>query len=205
MTRPAAVSLVVAAAATIASCATSPPRWESPRLHAEIRSAPACALGSAPRVTVSIVNATDEEIVLVGSLDGSDLGRRFPHCVFEVTGPDGASSVVIPPHCGNMNALREADFVVVPPRGAFDPYAPIDDYDFFAACQLEPPSFPKRGRYRIRFTYSTESDDLDAWLGMPSPETAGELETLRSLLARVPKTRVVSDVIEVEIVDVSPR
>src|SRR5205823_10991912 len=85
-----------------------------PPLICTIRADSMCALGQSPKVNVEITNNTDNEIYLVGSLDSSDCEWRFPHCIFEVIGPDGKSSVRELGRCGNMNPLREKDFVKVP-------------------------------------------------------------------------------------------
>ena len=90
-------------------------------LGCSIRGQPTCELGKAPNVTVALTNQTAEEVYLIGSLDASDSKWRYPHCYFEVTGPDGTSAVQGIGRCGNMNTLREQDFVEVPPGGAFDP------------------------------------------------------------------------------------
>ena len=87
-----------------------------------IRSDPTCVLGSAPKVTVTLINQTNSDVYLVGSLDGSECRWRYPYCYFELTGPDGKlNDYPGGSRCGYMNALREKDFVKVPSGGKFDP------------------------------------------------------------------------------------
>jgi hypothetical protein len=120
-----------------------------------------CALGTAPRIAVSLINRFDSDIYLVGSLDGSEDQLRYPFCHFEVPDPTG-KRVGAPYYgrCGYMNRLREKDFVQVPPGGKFDPYQNIDDHGFFRSTQLWPPTFNSTGTYRVRFVYSTRDGDI---------------------------------------------
>lgn len=46
-------------------------------------------IGELPCVQVIITNQTDQELLLVRSLEGSGIKRRYPHCYFEIIGPDG--------------------------------------------------------------------------------------------------------------------
>lgn len=59
---------------------------------------------------------------------------------------------------------------------------------FFPSNQFDPDDFREPGVYRIRFVYSTKSDDIREWRGWEddSPEVV-------SLFKRVPKIEVRSD------------
>jgi hypothetical protein len=157
-------------------------------------------LGSVPKVTVAITNQTGANIYLVGSLDGSDWRGRYPYCYFEVIGPDGESAVpeliLEDPLC---SPLREKDFVKVTPGEAFDPYD--QSLGFFPAVQLDPAVFRAPGAYRVRFVYSTKSDDIalwrnGGWNGTPEDERPKILD----LFDQVPKLEVRSDEISITIV-----
>jgi hypothetical protein len=169
-------------------------------LRCTIRTKPTCELGKAPKVTVAIRNQTNTDIYLVGSLDASDCKWRYPHCYFEVTGPDGQSAVQRIARCGNMNTLREKDFVKLPPSCAFDPYQRIDNSGFFAAHQLAPSTFRTAGEYRIRFVYSTKGEAIGKWVGDGLNQAAAN-EKLIGLLKQVPKVEVWSDEIKVTVVE----
>ena len=101
-------------------------------------------------ISVALTNETDVDIYLVGSLDASDCKWRYPHCYFEVTGPDGKPAARKIGRCGNMNTLRAEDFAKVPPGGSFDPYQQVDGYGFFAAHQLDPHNFREPGVPHLR-------------------------------------------------------
>jgi len=93
-----------------------------------------------------------------------------------------------------MNALREADFVKVEPKGSFDPYRGPDGTMFFGAHQLTAFSFRKPGPYTIRFVYSTESEKPEQWLG------DGRLDSrLTELCEQVSRATLRSNVVRVTI------
>src|SRR4051812_4984786 len=125
-----ALALTAGPAGLAASDDPEPPR-RAP-LACRISGGAACDPGKAPRISVKLTNRTGGEILLVGSLDGSDGKMRYPHAYFEVTGPDGKSPVKGVGRCGNTNPLTEKCFVKVPAGGSFDPYGK----GFFGAHQL---------------------------------------------------------------------
>jgi hypothetical protein len=176
-----------------------PPRHKEP-LGCTIRAAPTCVLGQAPKVTVEITNQTRKAIFLVGSLDASDCKWRYPYCYFEVIGPDGKSAVKGIGRCGNMNTLREKDFVKVPPRGKFNPYQRTDDYGFFSAHQLAAHNFNTPGEYRIRFVYSAKEPNIAKW-GGDGRDTVAANEKLVNLFKQVPKVEIKSNEIKVIVVE----
>src|SRR5688572_14404597 len=141
-----------------------------------IQGDPTCEAGKAPGITVSLTNLTDADIYLVGSLDASDCKRRYPHCSFEVTGPDGKPAVQRIARCAFMNMLRAKDFIKVAPGEAFDPFQSIDDHGFFSAYQLDERHFRTPGVYRIRFVYSTKEDDIKKWGGDGAGKVAADGE-----------------------------
>src|SRR5262249_2910036 len=152
------------------------------------------------RVKVEIINRTKGEIYLAGSLDASDCAWRYPHCYFEITGPDGRPAAKPIGRCGNMNALRQHDFARVPSGGKFNPYQHTDDPGFFFAHQLRPENFQAPGDYRIRFVYSTDKTDIRYWLGDGRWMSDGPAkEKLQKLLDRVPKGTVKSNEIVVSV------
>lgn len=159
-----------------------------------------CEMGKAPKITVALTHQTEATIYLVGSLDASDCKWRYPYCYFEVTGPDGKSAVRAIGRCGNMNTLREKDFVKVTPGEAFDPYQHIDDFGFFQSHQLVPRNFQSAGEYRIRFVYSTKSNNIAAWGGDGCDKVAAD-ERLVGLFGQVPKFEIRSNEIKINVVE----
>ena len=202
-----ALCLIVASCACALSRSDETPQApEAPPLTCTIRSQPTCELGQAPTISVEIANWTEGDIYLVGSLDASDLKWRLPLCYFEVIGPDGKCDPPRIARCGNMNAIREKDFVKAPRGGKFDPYQKIDDGGFFGSSQISPATFRAEGEYRIRFVYSTDRADPKYWLGDVNGDaaemltTGGTNEEVVKLLAKVPKTTVSSNEITVKVV-----
>jgi hypothetical protein len=171
------------------------PAPETKPLDCTIHAERTCELGKAPKITVTITNRTKADIYLVGSLDASDCQWRYPHCYFEVTRPDGKSAVQERSRCGYMNALREKDFVKVPPGKALDPYRRIDQYGFFSAHQLDQRTFRTACEYRIRFVYSTKSDTIAQWRGKAADEK------IAGMFKQVPKVEVRSNEIKVCVVE----
>ena len=171
---------------------------KSEPLGCMIRGDLTCELGKAPIISVTITNRTNTDIYLVGSLDGSEGGWRYPYCYFEVTGPDGKIlGKLTHRQCGNMNGLREKDFMKVPPGSTFNPYQFIDDLGFFYSVRLNPVTFPTTGEYHIRFVYSTKSGDIAEWAG---DRYEGNIKELRSMLRQVPKVEIASNEIKITVV-----
>ncbi len=199
--------LVASCACALARSEERPQAPKAPPLTCTIRSEPTCELGQVPTISVEIANWTGGEIYLIGSLDGSDTKLRYPFCYFEVIGPDGKLvQQRLFRDCGNMNAIREKDFVKVPRGGKFNPYQKIDDHGFFGTSLITPATFPAAGEYRIRFVYSTDKADPKFWVGdahgsvLEMLNTGTTNENVVKLLANVPKTTVSSNEITVKVV-----
>ncbi|MGL6076368.1 MAG: hypothetical protein ACRC8S_19620 [Fimbriiglobus sp.] len=135
---------------------------------------------------------------LVGSLDASNCKWRYPHCYFEVTGPDGKPVVRKIDRCPNMNRLRAKDFVKVPPSGAFNPYRPNEGYWFYPADLIAPDTFAVPGVYRVRFVYSAKSDDVKKW---DNRQTLAVDAEVMDLFRQVPKVEVRSDELLLTVID----
>ena len=204
--RLASCLMAAACACALSRSDETPQAPKAPPFTCTIRSQPTCELGQAPTISVEIANWTEGDIYLIGSLDASDLKWRLPLCYFEVIGPDGKSAVSHVRRCGNMNAIREKDFVKVPRGGKFDPYQKIDDLGFFGSSLISPATFRVEGEYRIRFVYSTDRADPKYWLGDVNGDaaemlsTGGTNEEVVKLLAEAPKTTVSSNEIIVKVV-----
>lgn len=147
------------------------------------------SVGEVPIFSVSIRNKSSKEVILVGSLDGSDVGWRFPKCRLEIL--DAAGKPVTAPmaRCGNMNVLRAADFVAVPAGGTFNPFST----GFFAPYQFYQFPVTAPGDYTVRFYYST-SDRIQDYYGDERRigRTNAPLE-IQHLFKRVPKVELKSN------------
>lgn len=153
------------------------------------------AVGESPEIKVTLHNKTGQEIVLVGSLDASDLGWRYPICDFKIEGPPDHSVNGIG-RCGNTNPLRLKDFITVPAGGKFDPYMKVDDYGFFATSDLMWHNFSIPGKYRIKFRYSTDSREMQKWNGFENANGFLDAAALRERFRQVPRFTVESNTIE---------
>jgi hypothetical protein len=143
--------------------------------------------GTYPTVRVTLANRSGRELLLVPSLDGSWWRLRYPHTYFEIIDEKGDTVTPADGFCGTTSPLRVGDFRPIPHNGdltLFERSGMLSLYD-----SLEHP-----GRYIIRFVYSTNTSDYDAW-GSFAPETegGGTREKYVSLIARVPKVTVRSE------------
>lgn len=161
-------------------------------LGCSITGEPTCELGKDPKISVTLTNRTGADIYLVRSLDASCRKDRYPHCTFAVTGPDGKPAHGFGAFCGNMNTLRVGDFVKVPAGGAFNPYGYEGSDGFAHAYQIFHRTFREPGEYRIRFTYSTKSDDIREWAGDGKETVFGDTR-IADLFRQVPRIEVSSD------------
>lgn len=151
--------------------------------------------GELPKIEVSIINKSDENIYLVGSLDGSSFKFRKPYCYFSIEKPT-IDSLPKPEMCKTLNPLRMEDFVKVKPGESFDPYLRIDEYGFFGAYNISRiDNFRNTGKYKISFYYSTfEKKEKKSFV-------KNEELTVLNLLQLVPYVNLKSNTIEIEIVE----
>ncbi|MFT3786800.1 MAG: hypothetical protein QM770_11635 [Tepidisphaeraceae bacterium] len=183
----------------VAGCSENEQAAANARIDCVITGERTCKLGEAPKLAVSLRNQGNVDIYLIGSLDASDCKWRYPHCYFEVIGPNGVPSTQPLARCGNMNTLRAKDFVKVRPGETFDPYQRIDNYGFFSPHQFAAENFTQPGKYRIRFVYSTTSTDIGDWAGDGGPRVASNSEIVR-MFRMVPKVEAQSDEFELTVV-----
>jgi hypothetical protein len=154
-------------------------------------------MGELPRLKVDIINTGKKDIYLIGSLDGSDVKWRMPYCYFTIQKPIPDS--IGWSRCGNMNPLRPKDFVLVKSGGKFNPYQKTDESGFFTSHMMrDTATFRNPGVYRIRFYYSTNSQNIHQFMGtrFSQDEKPGDPE-LQALWNQVPKVDIVSNEIEI--------
>lgn len=146
-------------------------------------------VGQAIDVEVTVRNLGAEDVWIVGVVDGSEEGIRYPHYRPSVT-RDGAVVAEPPsPEDPLVGPLRIADFRRLDPGKGFDPtrgesttYLPLITFASFR------PTEP--GIYRYTLTLSTESQEPEEWLGRYNQEA--EREAVLDLVARVPRLTVTS-------------
>ena len=111
-----------------------------------------------PRVNVNLYNRSNKPVWLVRALDGSEVRWRFPYCYFEVFDSKGNKvNKFSGGRCGNMNAIKRSDYVLVQPNEGFNPY-----YGPFRLADFD---VIKPNNYKALFTYSTSSVNNSDWLG----------------------------------------
>jgi hypothetical protein len=161
-------------------------------------------LGTMPKITVAITNRTEQDVYLVGNLDGSNGGDRYPHCVCTVT-KDGKVVPVAETErwCGDMNALEDYNFVKVAAGQTFDPYQDKEigpgQHRIYSSTMLYPSMFKSTGAYHVRFHYSTTSDDIREWAG-DGRDSVGADKTLVALFRQVPHIDLTSNELVITVV-----
>ena len=151
-------------------------------------------IGEVPNLKVEITNATDKPIYLIGALDGSCVKWRMPYCYFTVNKPKPDT-----PHlqlCGYINTIRIEDFELVKPSDKFNPYDSVDNYGFFKDyATIRTETFQNAGTYKIKFHYSTTSNDFNDYRGNSGSWKSDTSDTLKikSLFEQVPKVDIVSN------------
>jgi hypothetical protein len=136
--------------------------------------------GQKPVFRVRLINRTDRAIYLVGSLDASDVGWRYPKLTVDRTGPQPAAGLG---RCGNMNNLREEDFVRVEPGASLDPYDP--KHGFFSSYYLHDLPLETPGEYTFTLTYDSREGDIARWWGFMGPGEPNR--EMRRRFEQVPK------------------
>src|SRR4051794_21741743 len=81
-------------------------------------------VGEPTRVAIELRNISARPVWMVGVLDGSETGFRFPHYGPMVEGPGPHPELELP-WCGMVAPLRLEDFRRLAPGEGFDPCDPV--------------------------------------------------------------------------------
>jgi hypothetical protein len=124
-------------------------------------------------VRVELRNSGDEDLWIVGVLDGSETGTRYPHWLPSIR--QGEVMVAGRPRAEDpmVGPLRAEDFRRLRPGEGFDP-GRLATFAAFAP--------PAPGSYTYSLEVSTESGSAEAWLGY-----FGQDRSVLELVARVPR------------------
>lgn len=149
-------------------------------------------------VQIEIRNQGAEDVWMVGVLDGSEGGVRYPLYLPSVTRAGAAMAKPPPPEDPLVGPLRSTDFRRLGPGEAFDPtrgdggaaYLPLSTFTTFS------PREP--GTYAYTLELSTESSRPEEWLGRFGQEAA-ERASVLELLAHVPRLTVTSNILDIEV------
>jgi hypothetical protein len=149
-------------------------------------------VGEPVRVGVEIQNTGVTDLWVVGVLDGSEEGTRYPHYRPSVAQEGAVVAAPPPPEDPLVGPLREADFRRLGPGEAFDPtrseggsqYLPLSTFGSFRP--MEP------AVYRYTLTLSTESDKPEQWLGRFGQDQ--DRAAVLDLVLRIPRLTLTSGV-----------
>lgn len=124
-------------------------------------------------VRAEVRNESSTDLWLVGVLDGSETGTRFPHWLPSVWLGDAAVAATPRPEDPLVAPLRRADFQRLAPGEAFSP-GRLATFATFSP--------PVPGEYTYQLELSTESDRDEDWLGSFNQDWS-----VVDLVARVPR------------------
>ena len=157
---------------------------------------PVVARGSLVPVTITVANDGEEPVWVVGVVDGSEVGARYPKWTPIVEGP---TPVAGPERPDFTSPLTAADFRCLLPRETFDPTVAADGAQFFPIATFDAVA-DAVGRYVIALEMDTMSPNDEAWMGtVPDyrPDAKADAARVRDLLAQVPRLRVRSNRLEI--------
>ncbi len=147
-------------------------------------------------VGIEVRNASDQPVWIIGVLEGSEAGFRYPYYQPTITGPEPLPEPDQLLHFGNVAPLRLDDFHLLAPGALFDPTQPVHGAHYHPLRAFQSFRPPVPGRYTLQLTLSTESQDPAEWLGIiETPDKDAILDRL----ADVPRLKIVSNAVEVEV------
>lgn len=132
-------------------------------------------IGEAPTFRVRIISLSDEDFYLVGAIDGSEDGARYPHASISIRPGDGLHRKSFA-RCGTLNGIGLSDFVRMRRDHSFEVFS----HQFWPPTDERYASFVEPGTYTAIFRYSTNEVDYKNWAGSWSIPEAIEM------LRRVP-------------------
>lgn len=165
-------------------------------VHLAVPSGP-YPVGGPISITIAVTNISDHPQWIVGVLDGSEAGFRYPRYLPRISGPEPLPPPEGLPFCGNVAPLRLQDFLSLKPGESFDPTVPNEGAAYLPLGMFAGFRPPVPGTYEFRLTLETESREDEEWLGIS--RYPGWEEVL-ARLARVPRVRVESDAAVVEVI-----
>jgi hypothetical protein len=149
-------------------------------------------VGQSVDVAVEVRHLGAGDVWMVGVIDGSEEGVRYPHYRPSVTSGGVVAAAPPPPEDPLVGPLRVADFRRLGPGEVFDPtrgegggaYLPLSTFASFHPAQP--------GVYRYTLTLSTESSQPEEWLGRFGQDR--ERAAVLDLVVRVPRVTITSNV-----------
>jgi hypothetical protein len=153
-------------------------------------------VGRPVRLEVQVRNQGTVDVWMVGVVDGSEEGVRYPHYRPRVTRGGTVVAAPPPPEDPLVGPLRVSDFLRLAPGEAFDPnqgdggaYLPLATFASFRPDEA--------GIYEYHLTLSTESERAEEWLGRFGQDA--ERDRVLELIAQVPRVTVTATTLPVEV------
>jgi hypothetical protein len=148
-------------------------------------------------VNIAVRNNADHSLSIVGILDGSEYGLRFPYYIPEIC--FGDTKFPEPTHPKNhwVGPIRLSDFYRLSPGQTFDPTAHSFEHAYRPLATFTEFKPAQPGIYSFQLHLSTMSEDPEQWLGF-----FGESIYREAILERVmhiPRLKVSSNILEVQI------
>jgi len=144
-------------------------------------------VGQPVEVRVTIRNASDHGIWMVGVVDGSEGGVRFPRYTPSVKLDGRVVAAPPPPEDPLVGPLRVVDFHRLDPGESFDPTRPSHGASYLPLSTFANFTPSKQGNYRFELALSTESDP-ERWLGRFNQED--DRASVLELIEKVPSLTV---------------
>jgi len=155
-----------------------------------------CRVGEPVAISVEVRNVSGRPLRMVGVLDGSEAGFRFPKYRPEITGPAAGAEADTVFWCGTVAPLHLRDMRLLMPGKGFDPCLAADGAAFLplAAFLNFRPTTP--GSCRFRLTVDTSGTE-EEWFGRRNVPDGNEI---RRLLGEVPRGKYVSNTLEIKVI-----
>ncbi len=151
--------------------------------------------GQPVEISIEVCNISKSSVPIVGVLDGSETGVRFPKYLPEIK---SSIEFELPEMevCGTTAPLRSVDFRLLKPKECFDPAKSTGDASYLPLFTFNNFRPSKTGVYEFSLTLSTESARPEQWLGIIG--YPGE-EKVLELLKEVPHLTIKSNVLTIKV------
>jgi hypothetical protein len=152
--------------------------------------------GAQAFVTVEVVNVGKEPLWVVGVVDGSETGARYPRWTPVV---EGTAPVIGPEVPDFTSPLTPADFRRLAPGERFDPTVAVEGARFFPIATFDTMA-ETPGRYAIALELDTNSPSNGEWMGtLPDRRPVAERDAarVRELLLLIPRVRIRSNTVDI--------
>jgi hypothetical protein len=156
-------------------------------------------IGAPAAIRIEVQNLSHSPIWLVGVVDGSEAGVRFPKWVPHVSGPKGVLAAAESPDF--TSPLRPVDFRRLAPGEHFDPTARTGGAAYFPIAAFERIT-EAAGEYSVALQLDTDAPSPAAWMGtLPDrrPQAGAEADEIARRIREVPRLQVQSNMLLIRV------